>query len=73
MELNYYMTGINDARIAMEVLKDYCENQSSCATCKLRYAPSGNSYYCSITRNNKFSPKEFEIEYPKSNKMFNKR
>ena len=62
------LTSIDDARTALEVLKDYCENQSSCTVCKLKYATSGNAYYCGVTRNTKFSPRKFEIEYPKSKK-----
>lgn len=65
------MTSIDDARNAMEVLKAYCENQSSCTTCKLRYVKNGNAYFCGVTRNTKFSPREFEIEYPKSKNPIN--
>ena len=65
------MTSIDDVRIAMEVLKDYCSNQTSCTTCKIKYAKSGNAYYCGVTRNKEFSPKEFEIKYPKSKKAIN--
>lgn len=64
------MTGIENARIAMEVLKSYCEEQTSCTMCKLRYVRSGNAYYCGVTRNTKYSPKEFEIEYPKSTRSY---
>jgi hypothetical protein len=62
------MTSIDDVRTALEVLKDYCENQSSCSACKMKYAKSGNAYYCGVTRNTKYSPKEFEVDYPKSKK-----
>ena len=65
------MTSIDDVRIALEVLKDYCSNQSSCTSCKMRYTRSGNSYYCGVTRNKDYAPLDFEIEYPKSKKAIN--